>query len=583
MVNDLLNVKKGRGCMILVRTTRLDFGKQMANELRIARKQFGLVQKFAIIVDLEEQKSGMTELLKKDFLNSSCNSEEWGWVNRLRLLHGKVLTDIEEKIAEHLDQIRALEKDVQEATEEKKKQIERLRRSIDRLEKDKEFPQSYEDLNDLPCILILCQRGKMGDTFPKSLRYYDLRMKYANTCESRAPVEQDLGRAFRYGPETPEYPFPTVLVGKKCHTQLLGYGKTRSQKQIFQLLPDNEKKMTPKGKKEFPESEEAALTFYRKHWKAGEEHYDFENVAVNERRFLLVGRPQIGKTGAFLHLVELLWNRFGCKDLKLPDPVLVDSPDPGNSDPDPDPNPITEMEQRKNMLLYPDFDFMKATDFHDQPSSGKYGDPQNETLIEWYLHGKCPPDCGQIGHQHFQREPHAEAAVLGRGSTAAAQQNSTLGAKGADALASDGSAVGTNLRVNTSAAQKSLETSHFPHQRSREDEAGQHVPFTTFPISFANTPEQTSGVLHVPNDMLGHLITPGAKGEHGWWSIDGSACIRLTDRGSDKTCIPMPIFMPSRGRARCKNCKERRDSCSCGYLVSFCVCRHKRMCQIMQD
>ena len=60
--------------MILVRTTRLDFGKQMANELRIARKQFGLVQKFAIIVDLEEQKSGMTELLKKDFLNSSCNS-----------------------------------------------------------------------------------------------------------------------------------------------------------------------------------------------------------------------------------------------------------------------------------------------------------------------------------------------------------------------------------------------------------------------------------------------------------------------------------------------------------------------------
>ena len=86
--------------MILVRTTRLDFGKQMANELRIARKQFGLVQKFAIIVDLEEQKSGMTELLKKDFMDSSCKSEEeWGWVNRLRLLHGKVLTDIEEKIA----------------------------------------------------------------------------------------------------------------------------------------------------------------------------------------------------------------------------------------------------------------------------------------------------------------------------------------------------------------------------------------------------------------------------------------------------------------------------------------------------
>jgi hypothetical protein len=573
--------------MILVRTSHkggVELGKQMANELRIARKEFGLVQKFAIIVDLEEQKSSMTELLKKDFMDSSCKSEEeWGWVNRLRLLHGKVLTDIEKKIAEHSDQIRALEKDAQGATEEKKKEIERLRRSLDRLEKDREFPQSYEDLNDLPCILILCERGKMGDTFPKSLRYYDLRMKYANACALRAPVEQDLGRAFRYGPDT-EYPFPTVLVGKKCHTQLLGEGKTRSQKQIFGLLPDNEKKMIQKGyTKVFPESEEEALRCYRNHWKAGEEHYDFENVAKNDRRFLLVGRPQIGKTGAFLYLVRLLWERFGPKDLKLPDPVLVESPDPVNSDPDPDPNPITELEHRKNMLLYPDFDFMKATEFDDQPSPGKYGDPQNETLIEWYLHGKCPPDCSH--HEHFQKELHAEAAVLGRGSTAAAQQNSTSGAQGADTSDSARSAVGTSLWVKTSTAQKSLETSRFPHQRAREVEGGQHVPFTTFTISFANTPEQASGVLHVPNDMLGHLITPGATGEHGWWCIDDeSACIRLTDRGSDQTCIPMPIFMPSRGRARCENCKERRDSeCSCGYLVSFCVCCHKRMCQIMQD
>jgi hypothetical protein len=50
-------------------------------------------------------------------------------------------------------------------------------------------PESYEDLKDLPCILILCEKGKMGDTFPKSLWYYDLRMRYANSCSVRAPVE----------------------------------------------------------------------------------------------------------------------------------------------------------------------------------------------------------------------------------------------------------------------------------------------------------------------------------------------------------------------------------------------------------
>ena len=30
----------------------------------------------------------------------------------------------------------------------------------------------------LPCVLIVCEKGKMGDTFPRSLRYYDLRLRY---------------------------------------------------------------------------------------------------------------------------------------------------------------------------------------------------------------------------------------------------------------------------------------------------------------------------------------------------------------------------------------------------------------------
>ena len=64
-----------------------------------------------------------------------------------------------------------------------------------------EPPKAYEDLLDIPCILVLCEKGKMGDTFPDSLCYYDLRLCYENTWQLRAPLEQDLGRACRYGPE----------------------------------------------------------------------------------------------------------------------------------------------------------------------------------------------------------------------------------------------------------------------------------------------------------------------------------------------------------------------------------------------
>ena len=34
-------------------------------------------------------------------------------------------------------------------------------------------------------------------------------------------------------------------------------------------------------------------------------------TGTKENRFLLVGRPQIGKTGVFLHLALLLWEMVG--------------------------------------------------------------------------------------------------------------------------------------------------------------------------------------------------------------------------------------------------------------------------------
>ena len=81
----------------------------------------------------------------------------------------------------------------------------------------------YEDLNTLPCILILVSKGRLGDTFPDSFFAMDLRL----TTEGKKAVPlstimQELGRLCRYtdkpsGPTaTDEYlKLPYALIGQQ--------------------------------------------------------------------------------------------------------------------------------------------------------------------------------------------------------------------------------------------------------------------------------------------------------------------------------------------------------------------------------
>ncbi|CAN0092916.1 unnamed protein product, partial [Ectocarpus fasciculatus] len=55
---------------------------------------------------------------------------------------------------------------------------------------------SYADLLNVPMILILCDKGRTGDTFPHSLGCFDLRIRTAE--QSFATFEQELGRLCRY-------------------------------------------------------------------------------------------------------------------------------------------------------------------------------------------------------------------------------------------------------------------------------------------------------------------------------------------------------------------------------------------------
>ena len=54
---------------------------------------------------------------------------------------------------------------------------------------------AYEDLRDIPCLVFLCQRGRMGDTFPPSLSILDFRIR-SGGCYST--FIQEMGRACRY-------------------------------------------------------------------------------------------------------------------------------------------------------------------------------------------------------------------------------------------------------------------------------------------------------------------------------------------------------------------------------------------------
>ena len=140
-----------------------------------------------------------------------------------------------------------------------------------------------------------------------------------------------------------------MLVGAACAKQLYGDCKLRSQKkeQLLNLTPDSKMEKAGEGRV-VPENEFNALKFYRTHWKAKSEHYDYGNKKQNARRFLLVGRPQIGKTGAYLHLVYLLWKEYG-REVKVPEPEDVEPPDAMPEDPDQDQLPVDKKEQESHI------------------------------------------------------------------------------------------------------------------------------------------------------------------------------------------------------------------------------------------
>uniref|UniRef100_A0A8C2RC74 GREB1 like retinoic acid receptor coactivator n=1 Tax=Capra hircus TaxID=9925 RepID=A0A8C2RC74_CAPHI len=99
-------------------------------------------------------------------------------------------------------------------------------------------PRTYQDLEGLPCIVILTGKDPLGETFPRSLKYCDLRL-IDSSYLTRTALEQEMGLACCYVSKE-------VIRGPTAALDLSG----KEQEQAAELLIDLER----------PQSNSSAVT-----------------------------------------------------------------------------------------------------------------------------------------------------------------------------------------------------------------------------------------------------------------------------------------------------------------------------------
>ena len=114
-------------------------------------------------------------------------------------------------------------------------------------------------------------------------------------------------------------------------------------------------------------TDDSNLNPYHK-WAACGKHWDVGNTEKAENRYLLVGRPQIGKTGVFLHLAFLIWREVGSPEFTSPAFEEVEIIQPVESE---DRDEVISPQVLANMEPYPDFNVMKKLVLEKCPISSR--------------------------------------------------------------------------------------------------------------------------------------------------------------------------------------------------------------------
>ena len=170
----------------------------------------------------------------------------------------------------------------------------------------------YEDLENLACVLILVEKGRMGDTFPHSFDCLDLRLSYDSNREFNegspvflSTVIQELGRMCRYAKasirESRNQYTPYVLVGRELFKRLGKSLKLSPAMSAISCTRADRYMSTSKSKWERKSSSLRWLDY-----EAHKDSYDYGNKKTHCNRILLQAEPQIGKTGTYLCLIKQL-------------------------------------------------------------------------------------------------------------------------------------------------------------------------------------------------------------------------------------------------------------------------------------
>ena len=196
---------------------------------------------------------------------------------------------------------------------------------------------SYEDLGNRTLLLILVAKGRLGDTFPRTFHCLDMRARYRTDPPSAmmSTLVQELGRLCRYSKEGEDRPY--ALISKMLYDDAMPKSDY-SGSYLTYLLREHGNKLDSHMTLEHSEqwrqraqqcqSIDELAQLMRECCKARDGQdtavpdedgasggskvicYDAGNrnnpKPYHERRLLLFAEPQIGKTGSFLGLIEVL-------------------------------------------------------------------------------------------------------------------------------------------------------------------------------------------------------------------------------------------------------------------------------------
>lgn len=294
----------------------------------------------------------------------------------------------------------------------------------------------YEQLQNVPSILILAGRGRMGNTFPSSFTCLDLRVvrkEGQHLSMTLSTLAQELGTLCRYSEIRDTDYKPYALLSGALFSVLQEHRKRNSS--FFALdLPAPDKHMKEKSDcfemlkkleqrkqscQHFHETTVGSLRWYDH--KAGENSYDFrhtnDQLILKKNRLVFQAEPQIGKTGVYLYLIRLLKQRIGVEEA-LESPFL-DVDFVLNSSESTSDREATNKVPPEEDWLYPSFKQLETakplTELDVQPRTyGRdTGLPVNLSLENRKeTVAKLQSDAGYEQLQHSQREMTAQAEWL---------------------------------------------------------------------------------------------------------------------------------------------------------------------------